>query len=70
MVLHDLTNDLRLDLAVAHCFHHGEMLEVVMRLEESVASEKLYQDASYAPDVAWVAPAKLQDDLGGAVVSR
>lgn len=68
MVCLDLADDLWIDLAVAHCFHHGEMLEIIVRLEESVAREELDDDAPYTPNVAGIAPAELQDDLGSAVV--
>ena len=40
-----------------------------MRLEEGVASEELHYDASYAPDVAREAPAKLQNDLWCSIMS-
>lgn len=46
------------------------MLQVVMGLEQSVACEELDKNAPYAPDVAWKAPAQLQDDLGRPIVSR
>jgi len=69
VVLHDLADDLLLDLAVAYCFHHGEMLEIIVRLEESVTSKELDEDASYTPNVARITPAQLQDYFGGAVMS-
>jgi hypothetical protein len=37
-------------------FHHGQMLQVLMRLKCRLASEKLEKNASHAPDVAWVRP--------------
>ena len=64
-----LADDFGLDFATADCFHHSQMLEIIMRLEESVACEELHYNAPYAPNVAWVAPAKLKNDFGCAVVS-
>ena len=64
----DLLHEFRVKLAAANGLHHGEMLEVVVRLKEGVASEELNQNASYAPDVAGKAPAKLQDDLRSTIV--
>jgi hypothetical protein len=37
--------------------HHCQMLKVIMRLEQSIASKKLDQDAAYAPDIAGKRPA-------------
>jgi hypothetical protein len=45
------------------------MLQVIVRLEQGIAGEKLDENATYAPDVAREAPSKVEDDLGGAVVS-
>lgn len=39
-----------------------------MRLEESIASEELDQDASNAPDIAWIAPSKIKYNLRCSVV--
>ena len=44
------------------------MLPVVVGLEQREAEVELEGDAADAPDVAWLAPAQLEDDLGGAVV--
>ena len=41
-----------------------------MCLEQGIASEKLDEDASDAPYVAREAPAKVEDNLGSAVVTR
>ncbi len=60
----------RLDLLPADAFHHGQMFQVVMGLEEGVASEELDQDAANAPDVTRIAPPQTQDDLGRAIVPR
>lgn len=39
-----------------------------MRLEKSISSEELDEDASYTPDVARERPAKAKDDLRGTVM--
>ena len=46
------------------------MLPVVVGLEQREAEVELEGDAADAPDVAGLRPAQLEDDLGGAVVSR
>ena len=65
----DFADKLRFYLAVADALHPGEMLQVIVRLKESITSVELDQDASYAPNVTRVAPPKTQDDLRGPVVS-
>jgi hypothetical protein len=64
-----LLHDARIYLATAHRLHHRQMLEVIVRLEEGVASKELNQNAANAPYVAGEAPAKLEDDLWGTVVT-
>lgn len=44
------------------------MLKVVVRLEESVTSEELDEDAANAPDIAWIAPSQVQYNLWCSVV--
>jgi hypothetical protein len=66
----DLLDKFCIDLATANGFHHGQMLKVIVSLKERVASEELDNDTTYAPNVAGKAPAKLQNDLGGSVMSR
>lgn len=39
-----------------------------MSLEESIAGEKLNQDASYAPDITGKTPSETKDDLGSPIV--
>ena len=65
----DATNDRLVNRTVTYSLHHGQMFQVVVRLEEGIAGEKLDEDATYAPDVAWKAPSKVKDDLGRPVVS-
>ena len=64
------TNNSRVDLAIAHTFHHCQMLEVVVRLEKSVTGEKLDEDATNAPYVTCIAPTQVEDDLWCSVVPR
>ena len=45
------------------------MLKIVMCLEQCVPSEELNEDATNAPDVTGVAPAKVQDDFRRSIVS-
>ena len=57
------------DRSVAHGFHHCQMLQIIVRLEQGIACEELDENAAYAPNVAREAPSKVEDDLGSAVVS-
>ena len=50
----------RFDLAVTDRFHHRQVLEVVMCLEESVAGKELDEDATDTPYIAREAPAKVK----------
>lgn len=53
---------------VADGLHHGEMLQIVMRLKQSVACEKFDKYTTDAPDVAWITPSEVEDDFWCAVV--
>jgi len=64
-----LADESLVNRSVAHGFHHCQMLQVIVRLEQGIACEKLDENAAYAPDVARKAPSKVEDDLGSAVVS-
>lgn len=44
------------------------MLEVIVRLEKRIASEKLDENASNAPNVARKTPSKTKDDFRSPVV--
>ena len=61
---------LRLREGAEDLLHHGQVLPVVVGLEQREAEVELEGDAADAPDVAGLAPAQLEDDLGGAVVPR
>lgn len=63
-------DDLLLNLSVAYRLHHGEVFEIVVCLEESVAGEELDQDASNTPDITRKRPAKIEDNLRCSVVAR
>lgn len=61
--LHDLSDQLGVDPASDHGFHHRQMFQVVMCLKERITSEELHQDTPDAPDVTWETPAQVQDNL-------
>jgi len=63
VLLVDSSDDVSIDLATTHGFHHCQMLKIVVRLEQSVTGEELDKDASYAPDVTGEAPAKVEYNL-------
>jgi hypothetical protein len=42
-----LLNQVRIKFRLYHCFHHSQVLEIVMCLKQSVAREELNQDTSY-----------------------
>ena len=65
-----LPNQLLLDPATAHALHHRQMLEIVVRLKESITSVELDEDAANAPDVARIAPPQIKNDLRCSVVPR
>ena len=44
--------------------HHGEVLPVVVGLEQREPEVQLEGDAANAPDVAGLTPAELQDHFG------
>lgn len=65
----DLTDKCFINRGIAHGFHHRQMLQVIVRLEQGIAGEELDKNTTYAPDVAREAPSKVEYDLGGTVVS-
>lgn len=67
-MLVDSSNNVSVNLATTDSFHHRKMLEIVVRLEQSVTGKELDKDASYTPDVAREAPAKVEYDLRCTVV--
>ena len=65
----DLSDKFCLNSATANGFHHSQMFKIVMGLEECIAGEELDQDAADAPDVARIAPTKIQYDLWRSIMS-
>lgn len=65
----DLANQSLVDGRVAHCFHHCQMLEVIVRLEQSITSEELDQNAANAPNVTGKTPSEVENNLGSTVVA-
>ena len=55
----NLRNEMFVDLATAHSFHHGQMFEVVVGLEKCVSGEELNKNATDAPYIAREAPSKV-----------
>jgi hypothetical protein len=51
-LLVDRSHNISINLATADGLHHCEMFEVVVSLEQGVASEELDKNASYTPNVA------------------
>ena len=45
------------------------MFKIVMSLEEGIPGEEFHQNAANTPDVTWEAPAQIQNNLRGSVVS-
>jgi hypothetical protein len=46
------------------------MFQVVVRLEQRIASEEFNQNATNAPYVAGIAPSEVEYDFGGTIVTR
>lgn len=65
----DLSNDLTIQLTTTHCFHHGQMFQIVMGLEQGVTSKELDQDASDTPNVTGKTPSKVENDLRRTVMA-
>lgn len=65
----DLTDKCFINRSIAHSLHHCQMLQVIVRLEQGVASEELDKNTTYAPDVAREAPSKIEYDFWSTVVS-
>ena len=49
-------------------FHHGQMFEVVVRLEEGFSGEKFHQDTPNGPDIAGIRPPKSKNNFGSPVM--
>ena len=64
----NLFDNFGVNLSIADRFHHGQVFEVVVCLEQGVASEELDNNAADAPYVAWKAPSQVQNYFGGSVM--
>jgi hypothetical protein len=60
---------MRIDLRADNCLHHGQMLEIIVRLEERIPREELDKDAADTPYIARERPANAKDDLGGSIMT-
>lgn len=49
-------------------FHHGQMLKVIVRLEQGVACEEFDQDTTNAPDITGKRPSQSQDNFWSSVM--
>lgn len=55
---------------VADVFHHSQMFEIIVRLEEGVAGEEFDEYTADTPYVTREGPAQTKDDFRGSVMSR
>lgn len=67
--LHHCPDQPSVHLLSDHRFHHRQMLEIIVRLEEGVAGEELHQDTPNTPDVTRKAPAEIEDDFRGSIMA-
>ena len=65
----DGLDQVAVDAMSYHCLHHGQVLEIVVGLEQSIASEELDEDASDTPNITGIRPSETQNDLWGSVVA-
>lgn len=65
----DLLDKRRVNFMVDYRLHHCQMLQVVVRLEQSVTCVKLDQDAANAPYVAGKGPPQAKYDFGRTIMS-
>lgn len=66
----DRFDHVSVDSCANNGLHHGKMFQVVMGLEESITGEEFHQNAPDAPDVAWITPPEIENDLWSPIVSR
>ena len=66
--LHHLSDNPGLDPLANNTFHHGQMLQVIMGLEECIASVEFHENTPNTPDVARETPSHVQDDFRGPVM--
>lgn len=65
----DTLYQVRVDPSSNHCLHHGEMLEIIVGLKQSISCKELYQNAPNAPDITRERPPQAKNDLGRSVVA-
>lgn len=66
----DSLDETGVDPSADNGFHHRQVLEVIVGLEERVPREEFHKDASYTPNVAREGPAKSKYNLRGSIVPR
>ena len=64
------THDPRLNLTSTNRFHHSQMLQIVMGLEERITSEEFNKYTPNTPYITRIAPAQIEDDFGSTVMTR
>lgn len=52
----DLLDEMGIHLSIHHTLHHGQMLQVIMCLEQRVTCEELDKYTPYAPDITRIRP--------------
>lgn len=57
-------------LSIHNTLHHGQMLQVIMRLEQRVTCEELDKYTPYAPDITRIRPSQPENNLRRAVMPR
>ena len=53
---------------ITHCFHHSQVLEVIVCLKQRISGEELHKYAADTPYVARVGPAQTENNLWCSVV--
>lgn len=66
--LHHLSDNPGFDPLANNTFHHSQMFQVIMGLEECIASVEFHENTPNTPDVAREAPSHVQDDFRGPVM--
>ena len=66
----NLFDDFGVDLSIADGFHHRKVLEIVVCLEQGIASEEFDNNAPNAPYVTRKTPSQVQNDLRCSIMPR
>jgi hypothetical protein len=64
----NLLDHLGVDLSIAYCLHHGQVLKIVVRLKQGITCKEFHNDAPDAPNIAGKAPSQLENDLRSPIV--